>query len=348
MKERDLKRAYNNVLAQAISTSQKFLFAGNLFGDIFILSLKELENSTEEPPNKLRVCSQGSDVDINCLAFHRDFLIVGAVGLIYGLKWDEEEETLSTKRAWEIKIPLQVDAVEVPDVNCLWVCHETDALYAGCGDGLIHKINLEDGRIERDYRGHTDFVHCVVGHADGRIYSGAEDGSVRSWSDRQKIETSITEPYKDPKLIRPDWGKWIGAVAVNDDWLICGGGPRPAIFHLGSMQCTRAFDFPGRVHLCDFVDDSVVIGGEYNHVQFYTLNGTLQANIPVEHTSSYSSVWQMNPFKFMSIAGFSNKLHILKDFRFLDSKIELYGNVQGDDVDIDAEDEKQQDEDASF
>lgn len=346
MKERDLKRAYNNVLAQAISTSQNFLFAGNLFGDIFILNLKELENSTEESPSKLQVCSQGSDVDINCLAFHRDFLIVGAVGLIYGLKWNEELEVLSKKRAWEIQIPMQVDAVEVPDVNCLWLCSETDSLYAGCGDGIIYKINLEDGRIERDFRGHTDYVHCVVGHGDGRIYSGAEDGTVRSWSDKQKIETSISEPYKDPQLLRPDFGKWIGAVAVNDDWLICGGGPRPAIYHLGSMQRTRVFDFPGSVHVCDFVDDSVIIGGEHNHVQFYTLNGTLQANIPVEHTSCYSSVWQLNPFKFMSIAGFSNKLHILKDFRFLDSKIELYDNELCADDEV--EDIEQQDEDASF
>jgi len=37
MKQKDLKRAYNNVLAQAISTSHQHLFAGNLFGDIFVL-----------------------------------------------------------------------------------------------------------------------------------------------------------------------------------------------------------------------------------------------------------------------------------------------------------------------
>ncbi|EDV96336.1 THO complex subunit 6 [Drosophila grimshawi] len=349
MKERDLKRAYNNVLAQAISTSQKYLFAGNLFGDIFVLSLKELDKCTEEPPSKLQVFKQGSDVDINCLAFHRDFLIVGAIGIIYGLPWNEEEQTLSPKRAWEIKIPMPVDAVEVPDVNSLWVCSETDTLYAGCGDGIVYQIDLEDGRIEREYRGHTDYVHCVVGQADGRLYSSGEDGTVHFWSDKQKEPLSILEPHKNRQLLRPDWGKWIGAVSVNDDWLICGGGPRPAIWHLRTMEYTRAFDFPGPVHVCDFVDDSVLIGGEHNHVQFYTLNGSLQANIPVENTSSYSSVWQTNPFNFMSIAGFSNKLHILKDFRFLDSKIELYGNVQDeDDVDNDGGKQEQEDEDLSF
>lgn len=367
MKEKDLKRAYNNVLSQTISSSQRYLFAGNLFGDIFVLrlvesdsvdlqkllknmlfciyyihnySLNELDKNNEEPPGKLQVFPQGSDVDINCLSFHRDFLIVGAVGLIYGLKWDEEEQVLGTKRAWEIKIPMQPDAVEVPDVNSFWICQETDILYAGCGDSVIYQINLEDGRIEREYRGHTDYIHSVVSNSDGRIFSGAEDGTVRTWDDKQKEAISILEPHTNPQLLRPDWGKWIGDVAVNDNWLICGGGPRPAIWHLGSMQCTNVFDFPGRVHICEIVDDSVLLGGEHNHVQFYSLVGELQANIPVEHTASYSSVWQTSPFKFMSIAGFSNKLHILKDFRFLDSKIELYGNLQGEDTDKGKEDEQ--------
>ncbi|XP_034656813.1 THO complex subunit 6 [Drosophila subobscura] len=330
MKEKDLKRAYNNVLAQVISSSKQYLFAGNLFGDIFVLSLKELDKGAEEPPGKLKIFPQGSTVDINCLQFRRDFLIVGTVGVVYGLQWNEDDEVLSTKRSWEVKIPMQSDAVEVPDVNSLWLSTDTDTLFAGCGDGIIYQISLEDGRIERDYRGHTDYVHSVVGNSNGQIFSGAEDGTVRFWSTKQLEQTSMIEPYTKSQLIRPDWGKWIGSVAVNDDWLLCGGGPRASIFHLRSLESTCVFDFPGRVHVCDFVDDGVFIGGEHNHVQSYTLNGMLQANIPVEHTACYSTVWQTAPIKFMSIAGFSNRLHILKDFRFLDSKIDLYGNVLGE------------------
>ncbi|KAH8380142.1 hypothetical protein KR009_009178 [Drosophila setifemur] len=340
MKERDLKRAYNNVLAQAISTSQQYLFAGNLFGDIFVLRLTELDKGSEEPPGNLKVFPQGSEVDINCLAFHRDFLIVGAVGLIYGLRWNEDEETLGLKRGWEIKIPMQVDAVEVPDVNSMWLNLDTETLFAGCGDGVIYQVSLEDGRIQREYRGHTDYVHSVVGNGTGQIFSGAEDGTVRVWSTKQKEQTALLEPHKNAKLLRPDWGKWIGAVAVNEDWLLCGGGPKPSVYHLRSLECTRVFDFPGRVHVCEFVDDCVFIGGEHDHVQSYTLNGVLQANIPVEHTACYSTVWQMAPIKVMSVAGFSNKLHILKDFRFLDSKIELYGNVEGEHDNTEDEEEE--------
>ncbi|EDX10202.1 THO complex subunit 6 [Drosophila simulans] len=339
MKQKDLKRAYNNVLAQAISDSNQYLFAGNLFGDIFVLRIKELDKGSEEPPGKLKIFPQGSDVDINYLTFHRDFLIVGAVGLIYGLKWNEEEESLATKRSWEVKIPIQVDAVEVPDVNSMWLDSENSILFAGCGDVVIYQVSLEDGRIQREYRGHTDYVHSVVGNAKGQIFSGAEDGTVRVWSTKQQQHTSMLEPYKNPNLLRPDWGKWIGAVAVNEDWLLCGGGPKASIFHLRSLESTCVFNFPGRVHLCDFVDDCVLIGGEHNHVQSYTLNGVLQANIPVEHTACYSAVWQTSPIKFISIAGFSNKLHILKDFRFLDSKIDMYGNVEGEENDLEEEDE---------
>ncbi|XP_017135030.1 THO complex subunit 6 [Drosophila miranda] len=347
MKETDLKRAYNNVLSQALSSSQQYLFSGNLFGDIFVLSLKELEKGTEEPPSKLKIFPQGSALEINCLAFRRDFLIVGTVGVVYGLQWNEDDEKLSTNRLWEVKIPMQADAVEVPDVNSLWLSPDTDTLFAGCGDGIIYQISLEDGRVERDYRGHTDYVHSVVGNSNGQIFSGAEDGTVRVWTTKQMEQTSMIEPYKTPKLHRPDWGKWIGSVAVNDDWLLCGGGPRASIFHLRSLGSTCVLDFPGGVHVCDFVDDGVFIGGEHNHVHSYTLNGALQANIPVEHTACYSIVWQTTPMKIMSIAGFSNRLHILKDFRFLDRKIDLYGNVEGEE-DAEEGDEEEFEEIESF
>ncbi|KAH8270430.1 hypothetical protein KR018_009956 [Drosophila ironensis] len=328
MREGDLKRAYNNVMAQAISPSQQYLFAGNVFGDIFVLKLQELYKGTDEPPGKLQAFPQGRSVD--CLAFHRDYLIVGSVGSIYGLRWSEEQEALEEKRAWEVKIPIQADAVEVPDVNSLWLDPGSDSLFAGCGDGVIYQVSLEDGRIQREFRGHTDYVHCVVGNGAGQVFSGAEDGTVRIWSTRQKAATGVLEPHKNADLLRPDWGKWIGAVAVNDDWLVCGGGPKACIYHMRSRECTRIFNFPGRVHVCDFVEDSVFIAGEHNHVQFYTLNGAPQATIPVEHTACFSTAWQTTPLKVMSIGGFSNKLHILKDFRFLDSTIQLYGNVVGE------------------
>ncbi|XP_065361422.1 THO complex subunit 6 [Calliphora vicina] len=326
-----IKRFYNCVLAQTISSSGKFLFAGNRDGDIFVQKLNDLQNS-EEPHEAIKIYAQGDEVEINCLCFHRDFLIVGSIGVVYGLKWLEEKGELVNKRSWEIKIPIEADAIEVPDVNCMWLRPETDCLFVGCGDNVMYEISLEDGRIVRDFKGHEDYIHGVCGFGPNKLYSASEDGSVRFWSCNEKESVGIIEPYKKESLNRPEMGKWVGALAVNDDWLVCGGGPKLSLWHLRTMECTNEFPYPGKVHVCDFVEDMIFVGGEHTNAQFYAMNGKLRADIKTENTAVYSAVWQVEPQRFMSIAGFSNWLSILNDFRFLDSKIELYVPKEGDEI----------------
>ncbi|KAM7355188.1 THO complex subunit 6-like [Cochliomyia hominivorax] len=322
-----IKRFYNCILAQTISSSGKYLFAGNRDGDIFVQRLNDLQIS-EHPYEPIQIYSQSEDVEINCLSFHRDFLIVGSIGVVYGLKWLEEKGELINRRAWEVKIPMKVDAIEVPDVNFMWIKPETDCLFVGCGDNVIYEITLEDGRIVRDFKGHEDYIHGVSGYGVNKLYSASEDGTVRFWVSNEKDSVTLLEPYKRENLCRPEMGKWQGSLAVNEDWLVCGGGPKLSLWHLRTMECTNEFPFPGKVHVTDFVEDMIFVGGEHTNGQFYAMNGKLRADIKTENTAIYSSVWQLEPQRIMSIAGFSNWLSILNDFRFLDSKIELYVNKE--------------------
>ncbi|XP_005183941.1 THO complex subunit 6 [Musca domestica] len=327
----NIKRFYNCVCAQTISTSGKFLFAGNRAGDIFVQNITNFQNSEEMRP-PLKIYPQGEECEINCLSFHREFLIVGSIGVVYGLKWVEDKAELATGRAWEIKIPIDVEAIEVPDVNYMWLRPETDLLYVGCGDNVIYELNLEDGRITRSFKGHEDYIHGVCGSGTDKLYSASEDGSIRMWVTNQKESTGLIEPYKKDTLVRPEMGKWQGALATNDDWLLCGGGPKLSLWHLRSMECTSVFPFPGKVHVCDFVEDMIFVGGEHTNAQFYAMNGKLRADIKTENTAVYSAVWKTEPERFMSIAGYSNWLSILNDFRFLDSKIELYESRSNSDT----------------
>ncbi|XP_037950565.1 THO complex subunit 6 [Teleopsis dalmanni] len=328
-----IKKIYNCVLSQVFSTSGQFLFVGNRFGDIFVLDIQKLEqtNLTNKPAEDadvdMKTFPQGQGRDINSLCFHNNFLIIGTIGNFYGLKWHEEQRHLSSKPHWEVRIPMDADATEVPDVNYMWIRPETNTLYAGCGDNVVYQISLEDGRVVRDYRGHSDFIHSVSGCGVNTIVSGSEDGTVCLWNENEKLSTGKIIPAENTELKRPEFGNWIGAVDANNDWVICGGGPRCAIWHLRSMNTTGSYSFPGKVHLCYFVKDKVLIGGEHYQVQFYQWNGNEEASVTVENIASYTAVWHSNPYKFMSVAGFSNKLHIVKDF-LLDCKIDLYGNVK--------------------
>ena len=53
-----------------------------------------------------------------------------------------------------------------------------------------------------------------------QLVSGGEDGTVRLWDMRQSVVTGIITPYENAKITRPSSGKWIGDVAINDDWLV--------------------------------------------------------------------------------------------------------------------------------
>lgn len=52
------------------------------------------------------------------------------------------------------------------------------------------------------------------------MVSASEDGNVKLWDLREKNAHSQIVPHKNDKLARPNLGKWIGTVTVNEDWLV--------------------------------------------------------------------------------------------------------------------------------
>lgn len=157
--------------------------------------------------------------------------------------------------------------------------------------------------------------------------SGSEDGTIRLWDQREKHPTDILEPHKNDNLNRSIFGKWIGSVTLNDDWLICGGGPKLSLWHLRSLETTTIFDFPGKIHVTNVVDDTILAAGEYKKLFHYSFNGATTAEIPISPTCVYSIIWQQNPYKFVSIAGASNKVDICINLTYRDIVLNLYKNT---------------------
>ena len=57
-----------------------------------------------------------------------------------------------------------------------------DRVLAGGGDGVVREFSLKDGKRQREYLGHTDWVYAVTAHAQGRLAaSAAYDGQIRIW-----------------------------------------------------------------------------------------------------------------------------------------------------------------------
>lgn len=279
------------------------------------------KNSLAKPIQVFSVTENGKKQQIQSLAFFKNCLIVGTnTGRITGYAWYKNR---LTKKTWEAFLANQ-NMTDQNDMNCFWL-HKNDAvLYVGCGDNNIHAVSLDTGKVMRNFTGHSDYVHWIDSTGNRSLYSASEDGSIKFWDKREKRFVNQLEPYKNDRLERPQYGKWQGTVSVTDDWLLCGGGPKPCLYHLRSLECSTIFDGNSTVHVSGFLDDIVYLGGDNNHLFQYNLKGDITSEIPVSSSSIYSVVSQNAPEKFMSIAGASNYLDICTNFNYKDIMLKLY------------------------
>lgn len=65
-------------------------------------------------------------------------------------------------------------------------------------------------------------MHHFLFIRGNQLATGSEDGTVRIWDTRKSKAVHTITPHSDNKLSRSKLGKWIGAVAMNDDWLVKG------------------------------------------------------------------------------------------------------------------------------
>ncbi|GAB0092553.1 THO complex subunit 6 [Sergentomyia squamirostris] len=325
------KKLYNTVLTQTFSCCGNFLFAGNTFGDVFVFSILDIVDVPNEEDAGSRISPSLGPIQVykvtdigqvQSLAFHKDFLIVGVAGEIRGYEWCNDSRRIK-KKAWEVRIPCSPDSTELVDVNCFWLNEESDELFAGCGDSRILGIDLDGGRIFRTFEGHKDYIHSVHGF-ENRLYSASEDGMVKFWDFKVKKSTGYVEPFKNHELFRPQMGKWIGSVSCNENFFVCGGGPKAALWHTRTDGCTTMFPFAGAIHVTGFIDDTVLLAGQNPNVVQCSINGDITAEIPVSSPATYSVIFQTEPRKVMAIAGAHNDIDICLNFNYKDIVLKLY------------------------
>lgn len=157
------------------------------------------------------------------------------------------------------------------------------------------------------------------------MVSASEDGSVKIWDNREKDAVHTIEPHKNDNIKRSEFGKWQGSATISNDWMICGGGPRLALFHMRTLQPTSIFSFPKEIHVTDFINENILAGGECHNLYQYNFNGDVVSEISISGTSVLSVTWQSCPFRMMAIAGTSNKIDICtNNFTYKENALSFY------------------------
>ena len=194
-------------------------------------------------------------------------------------------------------------------------------LVLGMGNNNVYLVDMETGTRSGCRTGHSGYIHSVDS-CDNTIVSGGEDGQVLFWDYRSSDQTHSIKPMETSELSRPKIGKYISSVAVTSDWMACGGGPAPALWHLKAMSMSSTLPCSNsEVKVEKIHDESVMVAGRGRTLNLSNLSGELKAEIEMSSSVIYSLVEKSNP-NVMCCAGSSSYVDILtNNFTYKDATI---------------------------
>lgn len=340
--------AYTTITAQAFSRDGKFLAVGSDTAKIAIFNVVQIvESESKKASNGLvfqfdSACCLDKGIEkggsVNDIVSFEGTLVVAisrasGTAAVLAFQWKDLIQQRSTL-AWSID---SSSGLLPKDINSLDIDRRNEKLIIGGGlgtatdaidDYALRVVDLETRRLSsKPLLGHKGYLHSVE-HCElsDIIASSSEDGSVRTWDRRLAKDPCITviKPYQYTELQRPKLGSWISDVSICGDWLICGGGPKPAIFHLKALASPSVIpELPedscfSQVFVTKIVknkeaEDRVLIAGQFSGGGFYqySLDGTLKAEVKTSSSCLYSiETTFQDTFKMLSAGGSSSTLDL--------------------------------------
>lgn len=238
-----LQRLHMTIFSQSVSPCGKFLAAGNNYGQIAIFSLSAaLSSEAKEESKKPMVTFHAHDGPVYSMVSTDRHLLSAGDGEVKGWLWAEILKK-GCKELWRRQPPYRT-SLEVPEINALLLVPKENSLILAGGDCQLHTMDLETGTFTRALRGHTDYIHCLaLRERSPEVLSGGEDGAVRLWDLRIAKEVQTIEVYKHEECSRPHNGRWIGCLATDSDWMVCGGAQPSPSGTSGLPHPLRSFPF---------------------------------------------------------------------------------------------------------
>ncbi|CAL1545916.1 unnamed protein product [Lymnaea stagnalis] len=315
---------HNVVYATRFSPCGKYIAAANKFGDVALFSLTaalspDTCDESKCPIFSFNVCQHGG---IYSLTSTETFLICAGEGDIQAYKWSDiiaKNPVMSTALGLAKK-----GVFSHPEINSCVIRtdNSSSTLFAGAGDNLVHSWDIESGAYLDSLSGHTNYIHTVALKNEGRgLISASEDGSAVIWDLRMKEAAHVVKPFEHDMCARPHMGQWLQCLALDEDnyWMLLGGGPTLAAWHLKTLTPTVTFDTPGVAqNVAMFYEDKIFSAGTSNIINHWSVTGEHKMAVPVSPSSIYSIDINTHSKanKVLTVAGSSDKIDVCTNFGY--------------------------------
>ncbi|CAD7691725.1 unnamed protein product [Nyctereutes procyonoides] len=267
-------------LSLSLLQTHMAFFSPKVSGGLFALySSKQSSKTFISNPLKPVVTFQAHDGPVYSMVSTDRHQLSAGDGEVKAWLWAEILKK-GCNELWRRQPPNRTN-LEVPEINALLLVPKENSLILVGGDCQLHMMDLETGTFTRALQGHTDYVHCLaLRERSPEVLSGGEDGAVQLWDLRTAKEVQTIQVYKHEEWSRPHNGRWIGCLATDSDWMVCGGGPALTLWHLRSS--TPMTIFPKRTpqkHVT-FCQGLILSAGQGLCVNQWQLSGELKAQVP--------------------------------------------------------------------
>uniref|UniRef100_A0AAY4CJC2 THO complex subunit 6 n=1 Tax=Denticeps clupeoides TaxID=299321 RepID=A0AAY4CJC2_9TELE len=299
-----------SVYSQSFSPCGRFLAAGNNYGEISVFSLSAaLSPDASEASQKPILTFTAHDGPVFSLLSTDSHLLSAGNGEISAWSWVELIKR-NTKAVWTRRPNYKLGYIHGQNLKF-------SLLFVGGGDNNIHMMDLETGVFKSTLQGHSDYIHCLaVREREGELLSGAEDGAVRIWDSRTGRSVHCVEIYKYEECSRPQFGKWIGCLATDSDWMLCGGGPSLSLWHLRSLSPTSVFPILGCQRQAAFYQDLILSVGEGGSLNHCLLSGEVKAQIPCTPPCLNTLALNGTEQRVLTLGGSSDQIDVFTNLSY--------------------------------
>ncbi|RZC75267.1 hypothetical protein C5167_050747 [Papaver somniferum] len=200
----------------------------------------------------------------------------------------------------------------IPENNALAIDYQGGSIFSAAGDSCAYCWDVETSQIKMVFRGHTDYLHCVVArNSSNQIITGSEDGSMRIWDCRNGKCVNIIEPKQmESKEAFP----WISCIGLDssDSWLACGSGRSLSIWNLPASECISRIETCSPTQDLVFDDNRILAVGAEPVLSRFDLNGMTLSQIQCAPQSAFSI--SLHPSGVMAVGGFGGLVDVISQF----------------------------------
>ncbi|XP_057967733.1 THO complex subunit 6 [Malania oleifera] len=201
----------------------------------------------------------------------------------------------------------------IPENNAIAVDTQGGSIFAAAGDCCAYCWDLEKGEIKMVFRGHSDYLHCIVARSScNQIITGAEDGTARIWDCRSGKCVQVIDPEEDLKL--KEFFPCVSCVALDasESWLACGSGQSLTIWNLPARECVTRISTNASTQDVLFHGNQILAVGAQPLLSRFDINGMVLSQIQCAPQSAFSV--SLHQSGVTAVAGYGGLVDVISEF----------------------------------